>query len=576
MAFDLTRRQAAALVQDSAELLDLAQEAGQLGLFEWRVQAGFIRLSPKLMELYGVSDFDGRYESWLGCLFAEDVLRVRDRIESAFAGQLREWQIEFRVCRQSDNAVRWMEARHLVVYDEAGKPVRVIGVNADVTDRKRALMQLHAFRETLEERVKERTSQLQAENEARLKAEALLRQAQKMEAVGQLTGGVAHDFNNLLTLVVGGLDTIGRQLQMMPASPAVSRMSRARDMALQGAQRAVSLTDRLLAFSRQQPLDPKPIDANKLVAGTSDLLQRTLGETVALETVLAAGLWRAFADANELENALLNLVLNARDAIREGNKQGDGKVTIETANCYLDDSYVSTLSEPVGPGQYVMIAVADNGIGMDAKTVERAFEPFFTTKEVGRGTGLGLSQVYGFVRQSSGNVKIYSEPGEGTTIKIYLPRFIGDEAQPYVSKKAEESDSIAGSETVLVVEDDELLRTYTVEVLQELGYRVLEARNAAAALDILSCETHVDLLFTDIVIPGGMNGRALAEEALRRVPALKVLFTTGYTRNAIVHHGRLDPGVALLGKPYSPSDLAAKIRSVLDTVDPTPYDRGGA
>jgi PAS domain S-box-containing protein len=576
MAFDLTRRQAAALVQDSAELLDLAQEAGQLGLFEWRVQAGLIRLSPKLMELYGVSDFDGCYESWLGSLFPEDVLRVRDRIESAFAGRLREWQIEFRVCRQSDNAVRWMEARHLVAYDEAGKPIRVVGVNADVTDRKRALMQLHAFRETLEERVKERTSQLQAENEARLKAEALLRQAQKMEAVGQLTGGVAHDFNNLLTLVVGGLETIGRQLQMMPASAAVSRMLRARDMALQGAQRAVSLTERLLAFSRQQPLAPKPIDANKLVAGTSDLLQRTLGETVALETVLAAGLWRAFADANELENALLNLVLNARDAIREGNKQGDGKVTIETANCYLDDSYVSTLSEPVGPGQYVMIAVADNGTGMDAKTVERAFEPFFTTKEVGRGTGLGLSQVYGFVRQSSGNVKIYSEPGEGTTIKVYLPRFIGDEAQPYVSKKQEESDSIAGSETVLVVEDDELLRTYTVEALQELGYRVLEVRNAAAALDILGRKTHVDLLFTDVVIPGGMNGRALAEEALRRNPALKVLFTTGYTRNAIVHHGRLDPGVALLGKPYSPSDLAAKIRSVLDTPDVTPHDRGGA
>src|SRR5690348_5292180 len=315
------------------------------------------------MELYGVGDFDGRYESWLACLFPEDVVRVRDRIDSAFAGHLREWQIEFRVCRQSDNAVRWMEARHLVVYDEARKPIRVIGVNADVTERKRALMQLHAFRETLEERVRERTSQLQAENEARLKAEALLRQAQKMEAVGQLTGGVAHDFNNLLTLVVGGLETIGRQLQMMPASPAVSRMSRARDMALQGAQRAASLTDRLLAFSRQQPLDPIPIDAIKLVAGTSDLLQRTLGETVALETMLAAGLWRAFADANELENALLNLVLNARDAIREGNKQGDGKVTIETANCYLDDSYVSTLSEPVGPGQYVMIAVAGNGIG---------------------------------------------------------------------------------------------------------------------------------------------------------------------------------------------------------------------
>jgi CheY-like chemotaxis protein len=330
-------------------------------------------------------------------------------------------------------------------------------------------------------------------------------------------------------------------------------------MALQGAQRAASLTNRLLAFSRQQPLDPKPLDANKLIAGIGDFLQRTLGESVELETVLAGGLWRTFADANELENALLNLVLNARDAI-----EINGKVTIETGNCYLDDAYVSTLPEPVSPGQYVMVAVADNGRGMDAKTVERAFEPFFTTKEVGKGTGLGLSQVYGFVRQSSGNVKIYSELGEGTTVKIYLPRFIGDEAEPHSFDKTGERNEALGSETLLVVEDDALLRAYTVELLEDLGYRLFNARNAATALDILAREPHIDLLFTDVVIPGGMNGRALAKEALRLRPGLKVLFTTGYTRNAIVHHGRLDPGVDLLGKPYTPNDLAAKIRSILD------------
>lgn len=559
MAFDLTRRQAAALVQDSAELLDLAQEAGQLGLFEWRVQAGLIRLSPKLMEIYGLNDFDGRYESWLACVFSEDVLRVRDLIEKTFANCVREWQIEFRFCRQPNQTLRWMEGRHVVFYDESGKPIRVVGVNADITERKRSLMQLHAFRETLEEHVRERTRQLEAENEARLKAEALLRQAQKMEAVGQLTGGIAHDFNNLLTLIVGGLETIGRQLQLMTGSPAVSRMTRARDVALQGAQRAASLTNRLLAFSRQQALDPKPLDTNKLIAGMGDFLQRTLGESVELETVLAGGLWRTFADANELENALLNLVLNARDAI-----ESNGKVTVETGNCYLDDAYVSTLPEPVSPGQYVMVAVADNGRGMDAKTVERAFEPFFTTKEVGKGTGLGLSQVYGFVRQSAGNVKIYSELGEGTTVKIYLPRFIGDEAEPPSSDKTRERNEALGSETLLVVEDDALLRAYTVELLEDLGYRLFNARNAATALDILAREPHIDLLFTDVVIPGGMNGRALAEEALRLRPGLKVLFTTGYTRNAIVHHGRLDPGVDLLGKPYTPNDLAAKIRSILD------------
>jgi signal transduction histidine kinase len=257
--------------------------------------------------------------------------------------------------------------------DKRGKATRVVGINADVTERKRAFVQLRSFTETLEESVKERTRQLEVENEARLKAEALLRQAQKMEAVGQLTGGIAHDFNNLLTIVLGGLDTIGRHLQTMPASSAVSRIGRAHHMALQGAQRAVALTNRLLAFTRQQPLSQKPMDVNKLVASSTEFLQRTLGETVALETVLAAGLWRIHADPHELENALLNLALNARDAV-----SNNGKVTIETANCYLDESYVSNLPEPVAPGQYVMIAVADTGTGMDKTTIERAFEPFFT------------------------------------------------------------------------------------------------------------------------------------------------------------------------------------------------------
>ncbi|HEY6465478.1 MAG TPA: ATP-binding protein [Candidatus Acidoferrales bacterium] len=562
MSFELTHRQSAALVQDSAELLTLAQEAGQLGLFEWRVQIGTIRLSPKLMSLYGLTDFDGRYESWLNCLFQEDVVRITDQIDRTFADRAREFYAEFRFCRHSDNELRWMEARHIILYDEGGKPGRVVGINADVTERKRALVQLHAFRETLEESVKERTRQLEAENEARLKVEALLRQAQKMEAVGQLTGGIAHDFNNLLTLLLGGLETIGRQVQMMAPSPPVTRIARAHEMAVHGAQRAVSLTNRLLAFSRQQPLDPKPIDANKLVAGMTDFLQRTLGESVALETVLSPGLWRTYADINQLENALLNLSLNARDAIH-----GDGKVTIETANCYLDDSYVLSLPEPVAPGQYVMIAVADNGTGMDEATVEHAFEPFFTTKDVGKGTGLGLSQVYGFVRQSAGNVKIYSEPKEGTTVKIYLPRFTGPEATLDVAAVACNSGAIMGVESILVVEDDEMLRAYTTEVLRDLGYRVLDARNAATALEILAREQAIDLLFTDVVIPGGMNGRQLAEEAVRRKAGLKVLFTTGYTRNAIVHHGRLDPGVNLLAKPYSPNELANKIRSLLDKLD---------
>ena len=344
----------------------------------------------------------------------------------------------------------------------------------------------------------------------------------------------------------------------MPASPAVTRIVRAKDMAMQGAQRAAILTSRLLAFSRQQALAPQAIDANKLVAGTCDFLHRTLGEAVALETVLAGGLWSTFVDPNQLENALLNLALNARDAMPDG-----GKVTIETANCYLDEAYLAPLSEPVQPGQFVMVAVTDTGMGMDRTTRERAFDPFFTTKEVGKGTGLGLSQVYGFVRQTGGHVKIYSEQGHGTTVKIYLPRHAGEEDSTNDRNNASDAARAIGAEAILVVEDDQALRGYTTETLAELGYAVLEARDGASALQVLE-RHHVDLLFTDVVMPGGMNGRQLADEALRRRPALKVLFTTGYARNAIVHHGRLDAGVQMIGKPFSLGELSAKVRALLD------------
>jgi PAS domain S-box-containing protein len=559
-ARDVTeRRYSAALLQRSEDLLDLAQEAGRVGIFEWQVQLGKVRLSPKFLSLYGLERFDGRYDSWFRCVYREDQPRIADLLENAFAAQAREVNAEFRIVCPSDGALKWMESRNLVFYDAAGRPLRVVGVNVDVTERKRAMMQLRAFTETLEDRVKERTRELEAENEARKQAEEALRQAQKMEAVGQLTGGIAHDFNNLLTVVLGGLDAIGRQIPALAGSPAAARIDRARDMALQGVSRAVTLTNRLLAFSRQQPLAPKPIDANQLVAGISELLRRALGESVSLETVLAGGLWRSFADANQLENALINLVVNARDAMADG-----GKVTIETANYYLDEAYVAALAEPVEHGQYVMIAVTDTGAGMDAATIGRAFEPFFTTKETGKGTGLGLSQVYGFVRQSAGHVRIYSEPAEGTTVKIYLPRYLRGEDQQD-STPARESVRRAEAERILVVEDDDALRAFACDTLRELGYCVLEASSGAAALDILDEGEAVDLLFTDIVMPGGLNGRQLADEAVRRRPGLKVLFTTGYTRNAIVHQGRLDPGVQMISKPFSFDDLGAKVRTLLDS-----------
>jgi signal transduction histidine kinase len=412
-------------------------------------------------------------------------------------------------------------------------------------------LSVHALRRTQRER--RLFAQYVAEVQRREETEARLRQAQKMEAVGQLTGGVAHDFNNLLTVIIGSLAMLQRRL-----AEGSARDVRLVENALEGARRAAALTHRLLAFSRQQPLDPKPLDLNRLVAGMSELLQRTLGEQIEIETVLAGGLWRATADPNELENAILNLAVNARDAMPEG-----GKLTVETANTALDEAYAASRQE-VKPGQYVLISVSDTGAGMPRELLGRVFEPFFTTKPVGKGTGLGLSQVYGFIRQSGGHVAIYSEPGEGTTVKLYLPRHTGPgdigTAEPVQSLPAPTSGS---GEKILVVEDDPLVRRFTVEALSEAGYRVVEAGDGPSGLAVLEGHADIRLLFTDVVLTGPMNGRRLADVALKLRPDLKVVFTTGYTRNAIIHHGRLDPGVELLGKPFTARELTAKIHAAL-------------
>jgi two-component system, NtrC family, sensor kinase len=396
-----------------------------------------------------------------------------------------------------------------------------------------------------------RTSALYAESERRETLEASLRQSQKMEAVGQLTGGVAHDFNNLLTIILGNLQMALRQ---NPEGKTKTRISNA----YQAADRAVELTKRLLAFSRSQPLEPRPIDANRLVAGMSDLLDRTLGETIAVETVRSAGLWLTEADGPQLEAAILNLAINARDAMADG-----GKVTIETGNAFLDEFYCQSV-EGVKPGQYVMISVTDTGSGMAPDVIDKAFDPFFTTKAAGAGTGLGLSQVYGFIRQSGGHVRIYSEIGEGTTVRIYLPRSFAREKPLAAGKSADDSPE-GKQETVLVVEDDADVRAYVVETLSALNYSVREAANADAALSILNDPGPVDLLLTDVVMPG-MNGRNLAEAAKLRRPGLKVLYMTGYSRNAIVHQGRLDAGVSLMQKPFSQNVLAMRVRSMLEQV----------
>lgn len=394
-----------------------------------------------------------------------------------------------------------------------------------------------------------RTQAFYAEAERRELAEQALRQSQKMEAVGQLTGGVAHDFNNLLTIIIGNLGIAKRGV-------VEARAERALNNALIGAERAAQLTQRLLAFSRRQPLNPRVLDVNKLIVSISDLLVRTLGENIELESIGAAGLWKVEADASELESTLLNLALNARDAMPEG-----GKLTIETSNAYLDEGYCQQHAG-VAPGQYILIAVTDNGGGMSAETIDRAFEPFFTTKEAGKGTGLGLSQVYGFMKQSEGHVKIYSESGEGTTIKLYLPRRDGNEAAHSVDEPV--SSERGRNETILIVEDDDGVRQYASEILRDLNYQIIEAKDSATALRLLDADKKFDLLLTDVVLPG-KNGRELATEVERRRPGTKVIFMTGYSRNAIVHHGRLDPGTALIQKPLIERVLAQKIRQILDS-----------
>ncbi len=414
----------------------------------------------------------------------------------------------------------------------------------EIRQRRVAETQLQTLNQSLEARVAE-------EVEERMKAEDALRQAQKIEAVGQLTGGVAHDFNNLLTVIIGGLDTIRRA-----GLNDNVRLVRALDMATQGAQRAATLTARLLAFSRRQPLKPTPLDLNVVVRDSTELLHRTLGETIELEGVLAPRLWPVEVDQNQLETAILNLAVNARDAMPDG-----GKLTIETGNTLLDESYTATDSE-VTPGQYAVLSISDDGQGMSKEVLNRVFEPFFTTKDVGKGTGLGLSMVYGFVKQSGGHVTLYSEEGEGTTVKLYFPRYRGglEAAENSIDLRAPEG---LKEEVVLVVEDNDDVRAYSVMILNELGYAVLEAADADTALTILGRPGRIDLLFTDVVLPG-RNGRVLADQARKTRPDLRVLFTTGYSRNAIVHQGRLDAGVQLITKPFTFEQLAARVRDALD------------
>ena len=428
---------------------------------------------------------------------------------------------------RKDGSRFWVNALIYPIRDERGDLTGYVKVTRDITEKLR-------------------------QEDALERARNAALQSQKMEAVGQLTGGVANDFNNLLTSILGTADLLN-QRDDLPEDAQAHLLS-----IIRSADRGASLTQRLLAFSRRQALEPRQLDVNRLVGGMSDLLRGTLGESVIIETILAGGLWKTSVDPNQLENALLNLAINARDAMASG-----GKLTIETGNTYLDDDYAAMHAE-VTAGQYVLIAVSDTGLGMSEEVIARAFEPFYTTKPEGQGTGLGLSQVYGFVKQSGGHIKIYSELDSGTSVKIYLPRDSSEAKAVEQVRPRVDVSVLADGETILVVEDDEDVRNFTRIALISLGYRVYEASDAVSGLEMLAEHPQIALLLSDVGLPG-MNGRRLAEEAHARRPQIKVLYTTGYARNAIVHHGLIDPGVNLLPKPYTIQALGRKVRQVLES-----------
>ena len=491
------------------------------------------------------TDYTGQsVEEALG-LGAQEALHPEDR-EPSDRGFLEAraartpFRMEFRL-RRRDGSYRWAISAAGPRFGDDGEFLGHIGSIIDIADRKEAEQVLEQANELLEQRVAAAIAE-------RAQAEAQLLQAQKMEAVGRLTGGVAHDFNNVLQIISGNLQLLGRDVE------GNARAEQRLQTAIAAISRGSKLASQLLAFGRRQPLAPKVVDLGRLIRGFDDMLRRALGEGVEVETVIAGGLWNTFVDSVQVENALLNLAINARDAM-----EGHGKLTIEAGNAYLDDQYAARHTD-VAAGQYVMIAVTDTGAGIPADILESVFEPFFTTKPEGHGTGLGLSMVYGFVKQSGGHIKIYSEVGQGTTVRLYLPRSKGEED---VETEVEFGPATGGAETVLVVEDDEQVRLTVVDMLSELGYRVLKAKDASSALAIIESGVPIDLLFTDVVMPGPLRSPELARKAKERLPGLVVLFTSGYTENAIVHGGRLDEGIELLSKPYSREALARKILYVM-------------
>ncbi|MDS9469059.1 PAS domain-containing protein [Paracoccus sp. MBLB3053] len=516
-------------------------------------QAGWASLTGQSYEEYQgygwasavhPDDQIGSVESWQRAVETKSTYTWEHRVRSR-DGSWRNFAIRAIPTLDQDGSIREWVGVHTDITEqraaEAQLVERAIDLERQVRHRKCAEQQLRELNEGLEARV-------EAEIAERRKAERTLQQAQKMDAIGQLTGGVAHDFNNLLQVVSGNLQLLARDVAGNPG--AEQKVANA----LSGVQRGAKLASQLLAFGRRQALEPRVIHVGKLVTGMDDMLRRTIGEAVEVEVAVSRGLWNTCVDPGQVENVLLNLAINARDAM-----DGNGRLTIEVGNATLDKVY-GTANPEVVPGEYVMLAVSDTGVGMTPDILDKVFEPFFSTKPESRGTGLGLSMVYGFVKQSSGHVSIYSEPGIGTTVKVFLPRSLGEEDH---DPQPRTGPVLGGTETILVVEDDEAVRDTVVQLLTELGYHVLTAKDPQAGLSVVESGVPIDVLFTDVVMPGPLTSREMARRSQSLIPGLAVLFTSGYTENSIVHGGRLDEGVELLSKPYSHEALARRLRHVI-------------
>ena len=571
-------------VRNGEALLRFAMEAGMLGNWDVDLLTGKMVRSPRSHQIFGrpeqmLSAGQPLLESLFGRILPEDRNRVENGLRHAMEAKV-EWHDDFRIHRTDDGELRWVEMWGQPEGEHSSKlSAHFLGITMDITDRKHAEDVLMRSNKALEAKVAERTYELsvantrleaanirlQAEAEERERIEEALRQSQKMEAIGQLTGGIAHDFNNLLQGISGSLELMSART----AQGRTAEIGRYIETAMGSARRAATLTHRLLAFSRQQVLDPRPTDLNGLVSGMGELFGRTVGPGIKVVTSLTEAPWPTLCDSNQLENVLLNLVINARDAMPDG-----GELLIETANTVLRDRRGRTKEWPpqdVPPGDYMALSVADTGTGMTAEVLARAFDPFFTTKPMGQGTGLGLSMVYGFVRQSGGHIRLRSEPGQGTTVAIYLPRHLGaavgaeatDTAVPLLAAAA------AANGVVLLVEDEPDVQMIVRETLSDLDYIILSAESGQAGLDIVASGVRIDLLLTDVGLPGGMNGRQLADAARKQRPGLKVLFITGYTENAVASDGWMQEGMQVMTKPFALNTLAAKVQSILSGIHPT-------